>query len=251
MAGYPRPASPMTAMDLLQKAHELDTQVLQIADNLPLERLTAAELDTLGSQAQKWGIILEAGTRGVRPKHLSLYLEIAARLHAPLLRTLLHGADGRPSIEEAEKDIRAVLPELREKNIVLAVENHDFYPVADLRGLMERIRDPYVGICLDPVNNLAQGDSTNDVFTTLGAYAANFHCKDYTIRRKPSNLGFDVEGCASGEGLLNLPRCIARFPDLSFLVELWTPWQDDIAATCALEDKWARGSVDALRRLRV
>ncbi len=251
VAGYPAPAAPMRAMDLLTKAHELGAQVLQIADNLPLDRLGAEELSRLGAQARAWGIEIEAGTRGISPARLLPFFELAQRLNARLVRTLLHDESGCPSIEAAGRDIRALLPALRERGLTLAVENHDFFPVAALRGLMERIDDPRVGICLDPVNNLAQGESTNDVFAALGAYTVNFHCKDYTIRRKPSGLGFDVEGCAVGGGLLNVPRCrgLLGDRDLSYIVELWTPWQGDIKATCALECEWADRSAEYLKTL--
>lgn len=252
VAGYARPQSPISAMDLLKKAHELDVQVLQIADNLPLEHLCDAQLDALYHQALAWDIALEVGTRGVQPQHLLAFFGIAQRLHSPLVRTLLHDDDGCPTLEQAEARIRAVLPALHERNLTLAIENHDFFSVEALRTLMERINDEHVGICLDPVNNLAQGESTNDVFSALGEHTVNFHCKDYTIRRKPTNLGFDVEGCPAGDGLLNLPRCAKLLSgrDASFVLELWTPWQDGIEATCALEGAWAQRSIAALKLLQ-
>ena len=55
--GYPQPTCPMTAMDLLKKAHELGAQVLQIADNLPLEALSLEELDALAAQAKAYSHI--------------------------------------------------------------------------------------------------------------------------------------------------------------------------------------------------
>jgi sugar phosphate isomerase/epimerase len=250
--GYPAPASPFAAMDLLTRAHELGAQVLQIADNLPLERLSPDELDALARQAADWNITLEAGTRGVNPRRMLPFLGIAKRLNARLVRTLLHDADGCPTLAQAETNLRALLPALREMDLTLAVENHDFFPSQDLRALIDRIGDPRVGVCLDPVNNLAQGESTRDVLETLGPRTLNFHCKDYTIRRKPSNLGFDVEGCPAGEGLLDVPRCLACLPGadgLSCILELWTPWQERIEATCAQEDDWARRSAAYLSSL--
>lgn len=251
VAGYPAPAQPFSAFDLVKQAARLGAQVVQIADNLPLDALSDEELSSLHRSAQDAGIALEVGTRGVRPEALLPYLDIAQRLDSPLVRTLLHDAKGCPTLAQAEADLRALLPELHARGLTLAIENHDFFAVADLRDLILRIGDPCVRVCLDPVNNLAQGESTNDVFAALADLTVNFHCKDYTIRRKPSNLGFDVEGCAAGDGLLNLPRCAGVFAskNLSFIVELWTPWQDDIQKTCALEEQWAQRSMQALLAL--
>ncbi|HML49532.1 MAG TPA: TIM barrel protein, partial [Clostridia bacterium] len=249
VVGYPSPAAPMDALALLQKARDLDVRVLQIADNLPLQRLKKDEVEALAQRAKAWGIALEAGTRGVRPETLLPFLDLAKRLDATLVRTLLHDGDDRPSLAQAEQRLRAALPRLRELGLTLAVENHDLYPAGTLRGLIDRIEDPAIGVCLDPVNNLAQGESTHDVFRALGGRTVNFHCKDYTVRRKPSNLGFDVEGCATGDGLLNVPLCRERLEgrDLSYIVELWTPWQGDIEATCRLEREWAERSVAYLK----
>lgn len=252
VAGYSSPAEPMDAFALLERARDLRVQVLQIADNLPLQRLREDAVSELARRAKAWGIALEAGTRGVRPETLLPFLDLAKRLDARLVRTLLHDGDDRPSLAEAERCLRAALPRLRALGLTLAVENHDLYPAEALGGLVERLADPAVGVCLDPVNNLAQGESTHDVFRALGERTVNFHCKDYTIRRKASNLGFDVEGCATGDGLLNVPLCRERLKgrDLSYVIELWTPWQGDIEATCRLERDWAERSVAYLKGLQ-
>lgn len=252
VAGYPLPENRMDVFALLEKAHVLGADVLQIADNLPLEKLQKKDLLRLRQTADAWDIALEVGTKGIRPEKLTAFFEIAEMLGSPIVRTLLHDEHGCPSLDEAEQNIRAVLPVLHQKQLTLAVENHDFFSVEQLRTLMERIGDPRVRICLDPVNNLAQGESSGDVLRTLGEYTVNFHCKDYTIFRKPSNLGFDVVGCAAGDGLLNLPRWMHYFEgqDISFIVELWTPWQETIEATCALENRWAEQSMKVLHRLK-
>lgn len=90
VAGFPAPSAPLDAFGLLAKARELGVGVLQIADNLPLERLSANELGALAARAKDWGIRLEPGTRGVRPERLLPFLDIAAHLRARLVRTLLH-----------------------------------------------------------------------------------------------------------------------------------------------------------------
>lgn len=248
--GYPQPSCPMKAMELLSKAHELGAQVLQIADNLPLEALSPEELDALASQAQAWGIEIEAGTRGVRPHKLIPFLDIAVRLNAKLVRTLLHDADGCPTIEDARTNLLALIPELEKRGLILGIENHDFFHTLDIKSLVESLEADCIGVCLDPVNNFAQGESTQEVLNNLGARTVNFHCKDYTIHRKSSNLGFDVEGTPTGDGMLNVPHC-RKFlrDDMSCVVELWTPWQGDADTTAKVEAGWAEKSVQYLKTI--
>ena len=246
--GYPQPTCPMTAMDLLKKAHELGAQVLQIADNLPLEALSLEELDALAAQAKAWNISIEAGTRGVQPHKMTPFLDVAVRLGATFVRTLLHDADGCPTVEEARQNLLALIPELEKRGLTLGVENHDFFHTLQIKELIESLNTDCIGVCLDPVNNFAQGESTLEVLTNLGALTVNFHCKDYTIHRKSSNLGFDVEGTPTGEGMLDVPRC-RKFlhEDMSCVIELWTPWQGDADATAQVEADWAQRSVQYLK----
>ena len=91
-------------------------------------------------------------------------------------------------------------------------------------------------------------DTTQEVLTNLGALTVNFHCKDYTIHRKSSNLGFDVEGTPTGEGMLDVPRC-RKFlhEDMSCVIELWTPWQGDADTAARVEQEWAQRSVQYLK----
>jgi sugar phosphate isomerase/epimerase len=242
------PLCPMDAEVLMRKAIDLGAQVLQIADNCPLDRLSNQQLHSLKQQACVNGIQIEVGTRGISPQKLIPYMEIAQKLEATLVRTLIHDNDGCPTIEQAEAYLLELLHELEKRNLTLAIENHDFFKSKDLAKLIEKINHPLVGICLDPVNNLAQGESTAEVLHSLGRYTVNLHCKDYTITRKPSMLGFDVVGCATGEGILDVERCAKQLPkDINFIIELWTPWQGDLAKTIELEEQWAEKSLRYLQ----
>lgn len=242
---------PMDAFALLEKAHSLGVSVLQIADNLPLESLCMEDRQRFKERLTHYGIQLECGTQGIRPEKLIPFIQLAAYFGSPIVRTLLHDAQSCPSLSEAEQAIRDVLPYLQNAEITLAIENHDFFPVAALKQLVERINDPHVRICLDPVNNFAQGEGTAEVLQTLKDYTVNFHCKDYLVRRKPGGLGFDVEGTVAGEGLLDPHRFkkhLAHSP-ISYILELWTPWQGDIDSTRALEEQWVLQSVANLKKL--
>src|ERR1700682_4883524 len=87
--GYPQPADPLTAYSLLDTACSLGASVVQIADNLPLERLSDSELSNFARYARECHIAIEVGTRGIDHENLRRYLEIAAALQSSLLRTLI------------------------------------------------------------------------------------------------------------------------------------------------------------------
>jgi hypothetical protein len=71
------PEHPMTVLDLLSQASCLGVGVLQVADNMPLDLLSRAELETFKAEANKQNVLLEVGTRGIDPTHLRRYLELA------------------------------------------------------------------------------------------------------------------------------------------------------------------------------
>ena len=94
VAGYPPPEKPPDAADLLALARETGAEVIQYADNMPLDALSGTELDSLSRVAKTAGIETEAGTRGLDIDNLMRYCDIAVRLGARLVRTLPHdGAD--------------------------------------------------------------------------------------------------------------------------------------------------------------
>ena len=250
VAGYPFPEKPMGAMGLLQAAAAEGAQVLQVADNLPLHALSRGELRELAGEAGRSGIALEAGTRGLAPENLFQYLDIAGELNAKLVRTLPHDGPDRPDFEEALRRLHAVKPAFEAAGVVLAIENHDFYPSLWLRRLVEAAGSPYIGVCLDAVNNLGLGEGFREVLSALGPHTVNFHCKDYTIARKPTMLCFDVTGAAAGEGMLDLQLARSALrEDISWVLESWLPWQGDIHATLFVEREWLARGIASLRRI--
>ncbi|MHB8065267.1 MAG: hypothetical protein ACYDG2_22095 [Ruminiclostridium sp.] len=47
---------------------------------------------------------------------------------------------------------------------------------------------------------------------------------------------------------MDVARCAKQLPrDISFIIELWTPWQGDLAKTIESEERWA---VKSLRYLQ-
>jgi 3-oxoisoapionate decarboxylase len=248
--GYPAPDRPMDAKGLLKLAQLVNAAVLQIADNLPLHAMDAGELTALAHEARQSGIGLEAGTCGLDPKNLMLYLGIAKSAGASLVRTLPHNGSDRPDLEEAARRLGLVKRQYEEAGVTLAIENHDFYPCFWLKQLVERLDSPCIGVCLDAVNGLGQGESFREVLECLGPYTVNFHCKDFVIVRKPSNLGFDVIGAPAGEGMLDLNAAYSKLPGgISWVIESWLPWQGSLAQTLQAEKSWLEKGARNLKQV--
>jgi sugar phosphate isomerase/epimerase len=240
----------MRIADLLERASALKVDVVQIADNLPLHTLDSAELGDARDQAADLGVAIEIGTRGVEPAHLLRYLSLAAQFDAVLLRTLTASAESQPSLEQAEKWIREVLPKFEDQGITLGLENYETYSCRELAALVRRLDSRRVGVCLDTVNSLGALETPDRVVETLAPLTVNLHIKDFIIDRVPEKMGFVVSGASAGSGRLDIPWLLGQMPsgkNVTAILEQWPPLKDSIEATVAMEQEWAERGVQYLR----
>ncbi len=250
VSGFPPPSRPMRIADLLERASALKVDVVQIADNLPLHTLDSAELGDARDQAADLGVAIEIGTRGVEPAHLLRYLSLAAQFDAVLLRTLTASAESQPSLEQAEKWIREVLPKFEDQGITLGLENYETYSCRELAALVRRLDSRRVGVCLDTVNSLGALETPDRVVETLAPLTVNLHIKDFIIDRVPEKMGFVVSGASAGSGRLDIPWLLGQMPsgkNVTAILEQWPPLKDSIEATVAMEQEWAERGVQYLR----
>lgn len=247
------PDRPLDVMDLLDKAQALGVSVVQVADNLPLHRLMAGELDALVEWASELGIRLEVGTRGIDLDHLRTYLVLAQRLGSPILRVVVDTVDHHPSEGEIVRTLCAFSPALARAEVVLAIENHDRFAARLLANILERVDSPYVGVCLDTANSFGALEGPGAVVEVLGPWVANLHVKDFAISRVEHAMGFTIEGRPAGQGQLDIPWLLERLRhlgrDMNAILELWTPPERVPGETIAKEALWAAQSVAYLRRL--
>jgi sugar phosphate isomerase/epimerase len=248
-----RPATPMTAMALLEKARRLGVRVVQYGPNLPLDSLSEFELDDLIRRAREWAIEIELGTRAIDSDHIAGQIALARRVGATLLRSVPELADGSiPTIGELERGLRALAPLMASAGVRLALENARI-PASELAAVLDRIGSPWVGITLDTVNSLAIPEGTREVARHLARHALCLHVKDFAVLRVWHMMGFNVEGRPAGKGQLDLPWLIetlrAAGRDPNAILELWPPEQSALEETIALEDAWAVESILYLRRL--
>jgi len=246
-----RPARPLTAMGLLEKAHSLGLHLVQTGPNLPLEKLPEAELDAFIEKAQEWGIALELGTRGVDESHLKKMVPLAKRMGAKLIRTLPEiGGKYVTDASLLPPEVCKSIALLEAEGIALGIENGRI-PALEFRDALDEIGSPKVGVILDMVNSLAVPEGWKYVTTTLAPHTMCVHYKDFTIKRAWHMMGFICEGTPAGKGMVEPEWLLNELKvspyDFNVIIELWPPEQPDLEDTIALEQAWAVESVPFLR----
>ena len=251
LPGYPSPPAPLTPVGLLDRAKSLGAGIVQIADNMPLHLMSREELDNLREAAAERGLTLEAGTRGVHPDHLRLYLGVCRRLGARILRTLSHTAESKPGIEQVAQWMRAVLPEFESAGVAIALENNEAHAAREYAWLVEEMHSPSLGICMDTANSLGRPEVLETVVKHLAPHAIVLHVKDYDIRRIDTRMGFDVIGSAAGDGKVDFQLVFGALRqhgrDPSVILEHWPPFDGTIENTLRLEEEWVNRSMAFLR----
>lgn len=247
------PKQALDAPGLLHKAAALGIRCVQIADNLPLHLLSPEELKALGRAADAQGIMIEVGTRGLTPENLLTYLNLATELRSPILRMVVDAHGYHPHPDECVGIIKEFLPELRRRSITLAIENHDRFTARTFADIINRATSDRIGICLDSVNSIGAGEGIETVVEILGPLTINLHVKDFTVKRVDHMMGFIIEGTPAGRGMLPVEWMLEKLEPYgrceSAILELWTPPEQEVAATIAKEDDWAVESVAYLRGL--
>lgn len=204
--------------------HEL--AVVQVADNLAVHTWPAERLEVFTHAARAAGVAVELGARGLTDAHLERYLELCRQCGAGLLRFVADAPSYEPSAGHLTGLIRNAEPALAAAGVVLALENHDRFPAAKLRRIIEGAGAAHAGICLDTANSFGAGEGLAVVCDVLGPLVVNLHVKDVTIHRLPHQMGFTIEGCPLGEGLLPIADTIDRVRRFgqcrTVILEAWT-----------------------------
>lgn len=247
----PQPQHKMTALELLNNAVELNVGLIQIADNLPLELLSTSEIDKLADFASAHNLQIEVGTKGTDPEHLLRFLEIALALKSPLVRILPALFGSKAVLEDVEQNVRIVLPQFEEANVVIVLENTEAFHAHEYVELMDRIDSPHFRMCLDLANALGIMEGPEYVMDRLIPYCGNYHFKDVEVTRSQTLMGFTVHGKPAGMGqiplhnVLNALKLRNLYP--SVIIELWPPFQENLDQTIKLEIEWMKESVNYMR----
>jgi sugar phosphate isomerase/epimerase len=247
------PEKPMNIFDLIDKAEKFGLQCIQVADNYLLEKANERLLNGLLEYSGEKNVSLEVGMRGLTPSNILTYLNIAQRLHSPILRVVIDEKNYEPSIDDTISIIKGFINDLKKLNIRLAIENHDRFKAKDFERIVLKTDRDWVGICLDSVNSMGAGEGFETVSEILMPYTINLHVKDFIIFRAPHKMGLVIEGRPAGKGMLNIPELLARLSETgrcqSAILELWTPPESTIEKTISKEEEWAQESISYLKRL--
>ena len=245
------PKNPMTIFQLIDKAVDLEVQIVQVADNLPLDRFSKTELLKIKDYARGLGIKIEVGSKKMTVENLKRYIEIAVFFESPIVRFVIDGDVFQPNLEEIQKILEHVVPSLEKNKIVLAIENHDRFKASEFIKIVETAGSDFVAICLDSVNSMGAGEGLETVIGKLAPLTVNLHVKEFSIKRVFHKMGFVIEGCPLGEGMLPLSEMIKEIPEKchSAILEQWTPPEETIEETIEKEDSWARQSITYLKSI--
>jgi sugar phosphate isomerase/epimerase len=245
------PKSPMTIFQLIEKAAEFGVQVVQVADNLPLDRFLEIELLKIRNFADDLKIQIEVGSKKMTFGNLERYIEIAAFFESPIVRFVIDGPDFVPELTEIHRIIRKIIPLLEKSKIILAIENHDRFKAVEFAEIVEKAASPFVGICLDSVNSMGAGEGLETVIEKLAPLTVNLHVKEFSVKRVFHKMGFVIEGCPLGEGMLPVADLIQKVSGRckSAILEQWTPPEDTLDKTIEKEALWAEMSIKYLKNL--
>jgi len=241
----------MDVFALLDRAHDVGVDVVQICDNLPLHDQSDEALADLARRADHLDLDLEIGIKGSQPENLRRHLAIAKRLDARLLRVVLTTDTWSPPLDDLVGVLEGMCSDLHEASVTLAVENHFHLSPDELAGLVQAVDDPLIGVCLDPLNAITKLVGVPETIETLAPFAVSAHAKDAVITRP--RTGFYISGCPLGEGLVDLAGLVSAVrrhnPAANVLVECWMDRLDDEETTLAQEERWVRQSVSHLNQL--
>ncbi|OOY24505.1 endonuclease [Thioclava sediminum] len=248
------PAKPLTAFDLLDRAEALGLEVVQYADNMPLDRYTADDHHKLYEIAQQKGLQLELGTQCFDADEVDRYIEIGQRLHSKIVRVALDAEDSHMPVAELAEQLRPRVDRARAAGMKIAIENHFNYPSPRMVELLEAVGDDHLGVCLDVANSICANEWPEETITLLAPWTINLHLKDYEITPDPYGVGFRIHGVPLGTGrapiawtLDQLAHCPA---DMSVILEHWLMLESDgLEAAIAKEQPWIEQTTAAAKTI--
>jgi 3-oxoisoapionate decarboxylase len=148
-------------------------------------------------------------------------------------------ASFRKSGDEAFQRLSLAAPVVVRHDMQLAIENHKDWRVNELIGILKRLGNDHVGVCLDTGNSIALLEDPMEVVEGLAPWAITTHIKDMDVEDQRD--GFGLSEVPLGRGYLDLPRMIrvlreAR-PTIRFNIEMIT--RNPLSIPCLTETYWA------------
>jgi sugar phosphate isomerase/epimerase len=180
---------------------------------IPVFLLPEDDIDDIARYAEERGIFITLAANGYDPGKLSNAIQMAERLGAATVRTMIGGAKlggdrrgmaGRwqPFLQQVRESLAEAAKTAEQAKVNLAVENHQDLASEELLWICETIGSPYVGITLDTGNPLATAEEPFDFAQRMAPYLKNVHLKDYWIF--PTDEGYRLVRCPLGDGVIDV-----------------------------------------------
>jgi 3-oxoisoapionate decarboxylase len=200
---------------------------------MPARLLDGTDVEAAGRYAAECGQFVVVDTGGYDPDALATVIDLAARIGAPTVRTVVGGAKiggdrrplaGRwqPFLDEVRVGLDKATRIAERAGVNLAVENHQDLASEELLWLCESIGSSRFGINLDTGNPLATAEEPIDYFRRVAPYVKNVHLKDYWTWW--SEEGYRLVRCPLGQGLTDFPALLdildAAVPGVTMSIEL-------------------------------
>jgi len=245
------PANSPTLAGMIQQAHAVGVERLQICENVrPLE-VSKPEWREAQRVASDLGVEIQIGCKTLKPEVVERYIPLAQELGCNQLRIVTEEPDEHQhgTRENVTHLLAAVVPKLETAGLRLAIENH--FDISS--SLLVELASPYpaalVGFCVDTANSLRSFEPSFEVLRLLRERAFCYHLKDYRV--VGSIISFSVVGAPLGEGNLDLNGCLRTIfekkPVPPLFVETWTPSENNRERDVALDADWLLRSVANLR----
>ena len=244
-----KPDKLLSPLELVDKAAQHGFELLQIADNMPLDSLTDAELEILSTHARSKNIELELGTDGITNGNTQTYLEIAKKLNVRLVRATLSHQDLEQPRADLINSLKKVTGAYGNEGVMLALENHFLLSSEALVSILEEVDHSSLGICLDVANSIASKEWSEKTVEVLAPYAVNLHLKDYRFEIDPYGVGFKAVGVPLGEGELDIQNVFDSLTsNMNVILEHWLPKTLMERKGLEAEDLWTEKSLAVAKR---
>jgi 3-oxoisoapionate decarboxylase len=219
----------ITPFQLLERARTLGLLGIE----LPVSLVRKEEVPAIAEAAREQGLFISLAFNGFDAQQLRATLELAQRLGAESVRTLVGGArlggDRRPMAGRWQAYLQSALEGFQEGarvaeqvGVDLAVENHQDLASEEILWLCETINSPRFGITLDTGSMLATAEEPVDFTRRVVRYVKNVHIKDYLLYL--SEEGYRLVRCPIGQGVIDFPTIFsileAEAPDLTLSIEI-------------------------------
>ena len=249
-----KPLHYMSPVELIDEAVSIGAEVVQYGDNMPLEQYDDNYLYEIRRHAENAGLELEVGMRTATKERLIMYINIAYKVGAKVLRVVIDGKDFEPEFEGICEILKSVIPELEEKEIILGIENHDRFSSRKFAEIIEQVGNPQIGLTVDTANSLSIEENIDTVIKYMAPYCVCLHMKDYVIVRNNGGNGLKITGSCLGKGRLDvkkyLEQCIKKSTaDFNIIIESWMEPCGSIEDSMTREAEWAKVGVKLLKSL--